>query len=453
MAGYLQPALPIDCPEAHGRAIHPRGRPGRVFVGRKLANGRWRQSSYPVEVLEEVLRACHGQDDVYLSMQRFFGTRTIADLGELGALFADVDYYRKPALADLDPRSVLDEALSALRRAQKPAPSLAVASGRGLYLVWFHEPVPRAALPRWKACQEELYEVLEAFGADGGALDAARVLRIVGTRHGKTGVVVEALTPAGEVWGFEDLAREVLPLTRAEVADLRVRRAEKDGGQLPLFVPPKDFTQATLWEARLADLQRLLELKPWGRHGTPISDFRDRWLFIAGVAMSWLCVPEAFDRELERLAEQVGGWGEKRTHSKLSQIFTRVKAAVAGERLSYAGTDFDPRYHFKNETIIRWLEITPDEQRELKTIISDDERRRRDRGRKREERRRSGEVQMTREEYEGRAEDRRTEALRLYEEEGLKASAIAKRLGISRGHAYKLLKPEAEIKGVASVSD
>jgi hypothetical protein len=73
VAGYLQPQLPIDCPEAYGRALHPRGRPGRVFIGRKLGNGRWRQSSYPVEVLEDLMKACAGQDDIYLSMQRFFG--------------------------------------------------------------------------------------------------------------------------------------------------------------------------------------------------------------------------------------------------------------------------------------------------------------------------------------------------------------------------------------------
>ena len=39
---------------------------------------------------------------------------------------------------------------------------------------------------------------------------------------------MEALTPAGDVWEFDTLADEVLPLTRAEVMDLRIRRAAKD---------------------------------------------------------------------------------------------------------------------------------------------------------------------------------------------------------------------------------
>ena len=441
--------LPIDCPEAHGRALHPEGRPGRFFVGRKFANGRWRQQSYPVAILGEVLRACAGQDDVYLSMQRFFGKRTIADLAELGAMYADVDYYKRPELTGFDPRGVLEEALAALQKARKPAPSLAIASGRGLYLVWFHEPVPRKALPRWNACQDELRGALEGLGADAAAVDAARVLRVVGTRHRQSGVLVEALTDAGEVWGFEDLCREVLPLTRGEVADIRVRRAERQeekGPQPALWAPPKDFTAATLWEARLSDLQLLRKLRVWAE---PQADFRDRWLFLAGVAMSWICSPEVLDRELTRLAEQIGGWGERRTRSKLSQIFKRVKAAAAGERVSFAGVEFDPRYRFKSETIVRWLEITPEEQRELHTIISEEERRRRDRERDEKRRREAG--AMSRAQYEGRAQDRRAEALRL-EDEGLAAAAIAKRLGISRGHAYKLLKPQPEVEGVASPS-
>ena len=435
MAEYIQPTLPVEGPEAHGRALHPEGRPGRFFIGRKFANGRWRQHSYSVDVLEEVLRACSGQDDIYLSMQRFFGKRTIADLAELGAMYADVDYYKRPELEGFDPRGVLEEALDALHKSRKPSPSLAISSGRGLYLLWFHAPVPRAALPRWNACQEELRGALESLGADAAAVDAARVFRVVGTRHKAAGVLVEALTPAGEVWSFEDLCREVLPFTRGEVADIRVRRAEKQalkGVQPALWAPPRDFTAASLWEARLSDLQLLRKLRGWS---DPQPDFRDRWLFIAGVAMSWICSPEVLDRELTRLAEQIGGWGEKRTKSKLSQIFKRVKAAAAEEKVSYAGAEFDPRYRFRSETIVRWLEVTPEEQRELKTIISDEERRRRDRERKGSE--------MSRAEYEGRAQGRRQEATKL-RAEGLCISDIAGKLGVSTRHVKRMLKVSRE---------
>ncbi len=52
-----------------------------------------------------------------------------------------------------------------------------------MYLIWLHSPIPRAALPRWRACQEILKDLLASLGADPKARDAARVLRVVGTPH------------------------------------------------------------------------------------------------------------------------------------------------------------------------------------------------------------------------------------------------------------------------------
>jgi hypothetical protein len=84
-------------------------------------------------------------------------------------------------------------------------------------------------------------------------------LRLIGSRHGETGVLVEALTPVGEVWDFDDLADEVLPLQRAELFDLRVRRAAKDAKKLSTSrrIPVNGFSVASLQEARLSDYQRL----------------------------------------------------------------------------------------------------------------------------------------------------------------------------------------------------
>ena len=101
--------------------------------------------------------------------------------------------------------------------------------------------------------------------------------------------------------------------------------------------------------------------------------------------------------------------------------------------------EVDPRYRFKNLTIIDLLDITWDEKHEMRTRISDYECRRRDREEKKELRREAG--AMSRNEYEGRAADRRI-AARSMATEGLRAEEIAKRLRISRQHVYRLLKPE-----------
>jgi hypothetical protein len=423
----------VRTPREHGELLHAGGR-GTVAISNK-AERRWNQAVYPVEVALALLDHYRGQDDVYLSTQRFRGRRRISDLLSMGALFADLDYYGRPELAAEDPRRVLDMALGRLSMEGVPAPSVAIGSGRGMYLIWLHSPVPRAALPRWRACQERLKDILAPLGADPKSRDAARVLRVVGTRHRRAGVMVEALTTTRERRPFDQLADAMLPYTRAELHDLRVQKALRRS-QKPLWTPPKDFTQATLWEARLSDLQALRELR-W--FGGPMPDFRDRWLFLAGAAMSWISPPEVLRRELHALAEEVGGWTPGRTDSKMHAIFRTAREHQAGKRVEWDGVKLSPRYKFRNRTILDWLEVTPEEERQLKTIISDEERRRRDRERKRRERRLSGEVEMSRAEYEGRAQERRL-GVRDLRAKGLSKAQISEELGVSLSTVKRALR-------------
>ncbi|MDQ7850410.1 MAG: helix-turn-helix domain-containing protein, partial [Armatimonadota bacterium] len=337
----------------------------------------------------------------------------------------------------LRPWQVAELALQALEAERIPAPSFFVASGRGVALVWLHTPVPRAALPRWNACQRRIYEALRHLGADARARDAARVLRLIGSRHGETGAIVEALTPAGPPWPFDTLADEILPLTRPELYDLRIRRAAKRAArpQEALVRPPEGFTQATLWEARLTDLQTLLQLR-WFGHLPP--GHRDKWLFLAGVAMSWLAIPLVLQRELYALAHQVGGWTEAEASNRLQAVLARAHAAARGETVDWMGQAIDPRYRFRTETILEWLEITPEEQRHMRTLIGPEIARERHAEAERERKRRTGEVKIDRATYLAQAEERRQEARRL-REQGMSLREIAKALGVSPEAVRRML--------------
>ena len=248
----------------HGRV--PGSAAGHVAIATMVPGEGWREKAYPACELAEVLPYYAGRSDVYLSTQRFWDWRRIARLAECGALAVDVDFHKVERLRDSHPLGALEDCRVALERGRMPQPSIAVASGRGLYLLWLHEPIPRQALPRWNVCQRELWEILKPIGADRGALDAARMLRLIGTRHSRTGVIVEALTPPGAVWDFDDLADEVLPYARAEIADFRIRRAARAAKRPPerRRVPSHKFNVETLWEARLTDLQTPRRLRWFG---------------------------------------------------------------------------------------------------------------------------------------------------------------------------------------------
>lgn len=429
-----QPELPLDMngerwvtdPRCHAGQLHSGGR-GTVALAHRHA-GRWLERTYPVEAAIAAANAYRGRANVYLSTQRFRGRRRLAKLLSLSSLYADLDYYRVPELAGLHPYAVMEGALHLLEDRGLPPPTLAISSGKGLYLLWQHEHVKRSALPRWRAAQDEITRALLPYGADPQATDAARVLRMVGTTNEDREVY--SLLPVGEVYDFNQLADRVLPLTQAELHDLRVQRALRANRkpEKRSQAPPEGFTAATLWEARLSDLQRLRELRFMDAQ---MSDYRHRWLFVCGVGMSWLASsPQAMRRELFELAREAGGWSEDHAAGNLSSVVNRTTRAFRGERVEWRGELFDPRYRLTNQTIMEWLEIDASEESCMRTLVSSDERRRRDRQRK--------EPEMSRKEYEGRASDRRSEARRLAGE-GMSVRKIATAMRISKSHVQRLI--------------
>lgn len=289
-----------------------------------------------------------------------------------GALFVDLDFH-KTDLAGGHPRHVLDAALDALERERLPRPGFATATGRGLALVWLHRPVPRQALPRWRACQEVLGDALRHLGADRLASDAARVLRLVGTRNSRSGARVEALTSAGEAWDFEPLADEILPLARARVAALRLERAGRRAAGEGTARPARFLTEAGLWELRLAELQRFAELQCLLEHrrlGVLPEGERDLWLLLAGTATSYLVLAplvgrEVCGREVCALARQVtaGAWDDREVLARTGAVVRRAGQAARGERVGHEGRLVDPRYHFRTATVVDLLGISEGEMR------------------------------------------------------------------------------------------
>jgi hypothetical protein len=73
-------------------------------------------------------------------------------------------------------------------------------------------------------------------------------------------------------------------------------------------------------------------------------------------------------------------------------LYAKAKAFEAGEVVEFNGKKYPPLYTPKNDTLIDIFKITDEEQRHLKTIISADIARERDRERHEEHRRAIGMV-------------------------------------------------------------
>jgi hypothetical protein len=382
-------------PLAHARYLHSTGN-GYVTLAQ---NPGWQQHSYPLEKLYEILPAYSGMDDVYITQNRFYGSRATSRIAELSALYSDLDYYKVSDFAHMPPEAVFDLALDALLRAKIPFPSLAIATGRGLALVWRHEPMPGHVLPKWAHCQQYIFEALKELGADPSATDAVRVLRLVGTYNSKSGKMVSTIFEnLDEVWEFGELAEQILPVSQQQFEEHHARRRE-NGEKLFAEAPrraskgrqdgEKGFNITTLCESRMEDLRRLMEIR--GMEKLPPGR-RDEWMFVAGVSLSYLVAPEALEKKMFALGREVADWSESETRSCMSTVLSRAHAAANGETLEWQGQQRTTRYWLSNEQIIRRLKITPGEEVHLKTIISKDTKRKRDRERKEKNRRSKGVV-------------------------------------------------------------
>ena len=390
-AQYLQiePNLPGLGPESieYANRLHGTGE-GYVFLCHKPDQGRrkWEQNAVPVGQLESYLRDYPKSIDVYLSQNRFNRKcRFEYALQEADALWADLDYYRNPDLADLHPELIADEALLALDRHRIPEPTAIISSGKGLYFLWLHRPIPIRELYRWKECQLEIYQALKSVGADRGAIDASRVLRLPGTKNSKNGRTVEVLHESSTVWDFEDIFREIVGESERTIVhpfEYEVAKRRNSNG----FFSRNRWNAKTLWGSRFQELRALKDYR-WP-HGVP-EGFRDLFVFLCTVGLSWMIEPRRLEAEAKRWGRECVGRFDREALTNTRTTIKRAMAAARGERIEWRGIEVDPRYRFRTETIVDRLEITESEARELnlRSLVPKSLLRERDALRKRECRR------------------------------------------------------------------
>jgi hypothetical protein len=387
--------------------------------------GRPRQHSYALPKLEQVLRLLPKDQDSYLSQAEFIApNRRVVNLARIGLLFVDLDCYK----LNLTPDAALWHLLHECDERGIPPPSLVIHSGRGVYAKWLLDgTIPRQALPRWNRLQAELVSAFERIGADPAARDASRVLRIVGTVNTKSNEVVRVIHVTrgldGEPvrYGFEQLAEYLMPADRREIEAARKARQE---ARLRLVHESRNtaglrrFSGRQLAWHRLEDLRKLAELRGGVQEG-----WRMLWMFWS---LNFLLLSGATNsgqmfHEARALAREIGflqGWNE----GDLSTLFRKAQAFERGERIEHGGREYPPLYTPRNQTLIEVFRITSDEERQLRTLISESTARERDRKRDEARRRAAGAKAH------GTEQDRAT--ARLMRAQGMSLRAIASELGV-----------------------
>lgn len=440
---------------AEARLLHPQDN-GFFTVASLRANGRWGESHFHMSKLDAVSETLRGRSDTYISQASFASrARGSFNTKSLRCAFVDLDTYNVHPGEDISTR--VHRVEERAREMGIPQPSYIASSGRGLYAKWvFDDPINAALMPQWKLMEKKLMSAYLHMGADSKVIDAARVLRVQETINSKSGSEV-ILLKQGETHSFANLFRSTADLeilkrtadgkiirapgtiihggTKISAEDLSSDGALTDLDGLVRFSEERSPVMMKSMGRQCLNWSRFLDLRDLViRRGGIHKGSRDIVLFwmVNFLAQAEQIEPANFWDEVRALLASfpVGRDFNPLQDGSLATLHDRIERQHRGEKIDFNGTAYDPIYTPRNDTLINILQISSDEEMEMRTIISSSEKLRR-----------------ADEKVPGRAE-RRCERAELRAvatsmcEQGLGVNEIARQLGKNKSTISRWLTPD-----------
>lgn len=346
---------------------NPQNTSGWITLAKKDPDTkRFRQYHYKPEELASSLSEWMGED-VYYSQNSFYKPqRRIDNIRQLRSLYVDLDVYN----LGMTPEWVLGKLEFEYFGQAIPEPNMVIFSGRGLVLIWNIEPIPYKAMPLWRAVETFFVDQLKEVGADTKATDPARIFRLAGTINSKNQSIVKTEYRHDHRYDIHQLQYDYLP----ELSPKKLA-AKKKGRKTKIV---RMFNTYTLHLSRARDLAKLVELRQGDVEG-----FRETVLFLYRY---WTC---CFTNDPDRALEDTLSLNSEFLHplqekevinatksaEKAWEAKSDAKANELAKALGYPGAG----YNMPNSQIIEWLDISPEEQEHLSSIIGAAEKRRRNR--------------------------------------------------------------------------
>ncbi|MGG3805383.1 AsnC family protein [Metabacillus fastidiosus] len=370
--------------------------------------------------------------DVYLSLNAFeYGSRTAQSLRQIRNIGVDIDCYK----LNISVIEAIEEVKKLIFAARIPNPNLLIHSGRGIQLIY---SISGGASPKMAFLSQyittQFISELKHIGADTSGTDVTRVFRLPYSVNSKNNKQVTVDLWRSLEYSLQELYSYCTPLEQ------RRKPSKKQKGTLvtlPSKVGLKNLY--SLNTARKSDLELLVTL----RHG----DIEKRNVLTYIYAYTVALILKNKEATIEFARQLDSRFIDPQKVKKLVETAGNAYDDAMTFFEEFKKRDFTMWYKtadgikrpMKNVTIIEELEITQEEMQQLTTIINADVKYQR----KVEKRREQGiqEREQYIKEQHNKTDDKLFKLQELLEENPkTKKTELARLLGISRVHLYRLLK-------------
>lgn len=387
----------------------------------QILEGKWQNKYGRYQAMLDYMQGLESQDEIFFSQNTFKKfKRSTEHLFELKALYIDLDFHKN---TNLTREQILGGINILIEDGKFPKPTHIINSGHGINLIWRIKRIPAQALPLWRTVEQYLYEQLKDLGADSKALDATRVFRVEGTYNSKYAKKNQVTIIHSSPIEYDlHLIKEYVQFTP--------RKTKRQSSQRRTIV--RLFNRFSLYYNRYQDILAICKLRQYEMTGhREITLFLYRYYGCAYLSDNELALQNALELN-SRFTEPLS---EKEV----------IRATSSAERAAAK-----LKYGYQNKTLIRLLDITDEEmamtdnQGEylLKSIISTEEKYRRNNLRRYNNRRNEKGKTQTEQRM-----DKNMERILQMKAQGKKQKEIAQELGMTIRNVqkyYKLIREQEE---------
>lgn len=359
-----------------------------------------------------------GKKDIYYTPNTFNSPikRDVNYLWQLHRFYIDIDH--KEGTLPIDHYEIVMQVEELVQANKIPAPTEYVNSGRGIHIYWDINNCHIMLLDLWEKIENQLFnsikeleKTIKNIKVDKRATDPTRLLRLYGSINSKSNTkCYSMLRNEDNIYNIFDLKKQYI----------KVNKPKKKSNKSVVFLPTKNLY--TLNMSRMEDFKTIVSLRKGDVEG-----YRNTLIMM--YSYHYRLVNEVTVEELiKEVREYNKSFSEPYKIKDLKAVCRSVTRVV-----KHFKEDENKGYKFTNRYIIDSLDITPKEQRKLLTIISVEEKYRRNN----ERRTPRNEKGLTNKQAE--LQELKTKVLEL-KESGLSNVKIAEKLGTNESKIRRVLK-------------